>query len=60
MASEAQKKAVSKYRKEKQKTITIVLHKELDKDIIAFLEKQKSKSGTIKELLRLAALKDDR
>ena len=58
-ATEAQKKAVSKYRKEKQKTITIVLHKELDKDILEYLEKQKSKSGTIKELLRIAALKDD-
>lgn len=58
MASEAQKKAVSKYRKEKQKTITIVLHKELDKDIITYLEKQKSKSGKIKELLRMAALKE--
>ena len=58
MATEAQKKAVSKYRKEKQKTITIVLHKEIDKDIIAYLEKQKSKSGKIKELLRVAALKE--
>lgn len=58
MASEAQKKAVSKYRKEKQKTITIVLHKEIDKDIITYLEKQKSKSGKIKELLRMAALKE--
>ena len=50
--SEAQIRASQKYNAKATKTILIRLNLEKDKDIIEYLEKQKSMMGYIKELIR--------
>ena len=57
MLTEAQKRANNKYKKENMRTITFMLHKKNDADIINFLDKQPNKSETIKRLLRMEASK---
>lgn len=57
MLTEAQKRANNKYKKENMRTITFMLHKRNDADIIDFLDKQPNKSETIKRLLRIEASK---
>ena len=51
MASEAQKKANAKYRKEKMKQV-VVTFSPRDTDLYEWLSAQPSKAGTIKRLLR--------
>ena len=55
-STEAQKRASKKWmnahRKEFEKTVTIKLHKTLDADIIEWLDKQESRQGYIKNLIR--------
>lgn len=50
--------AKKRYAEKVQVVKTIWLHKEKDKDIIAWLEKQPSLSGYIKELVRDAIKKN--
>ncbi len=52
MATKAQIKASNKYDKENTKQIALRLNKKTDADIIEHLEKQSSKQGYIKELIR--------
>lgn len=52
MATKAQIKASNKYDKENTKQIALRLNKKTDADIIEHLEKQGSKQGYIKELIR--------
>ena len=51
MASEAQKKANAKYRKEKMKQVVVAFSPK-DADLYEWLCAQPSKAGTIKRLLR--------
>lgn len=52
MQTDAQKKAVRKFEKEKTKKILLVLNKNTDGDIIEKLDNVPSKMGYIKELIR--------
>lgn len=52
MATKAQIKASNKYDKENTKQIALRLNKKTDADIIEHLEKQSSKQGYIKEVIR--------
>lgn len=52
MASEAQRKAIRKYNREKTKTINMVLNKKTDADIIEFLMAKENKQGYLKDLIR--------
>ncbi len=49
---ESQIKAVTKYNKEHTTTICIRLNTKTDKDILQWLWGQKSKQGSIKQLIR--------
>lgn len=51
-STEAQKRAWSKYQKEKCVSVFLKLNKETDKDIIEFLSWQSNKQGLIKSLIR--------
>ena len=50
--TEAQRKATLKYNKLNAKNITLSLNNKTDKDILQHLEKQKNKTGYIKQLIR--------
>lgn len=52
MATEAQRKAVTKYNKKNLKQIRLALNVNTDQDIISKLETVPSKMGYIKELIR--------
>lgn len=52
MSSEAQRKAQVKYYANTCQTISLVLNKKTDADIIDFLSKKENKRGYIKELIR--------
>lgn len=52
MATEAQRKAVTKYNKKNLKQIRLALNVNTDQDIIRKLETAPSKMGYIKELIR--------
>lgn len=51
-SKEAIARAVKKYSKENIKTVSLRLHRTHDKDILDILEKQESKQGYIKDLIR--------
>lgn len=59
MRSEAQKKADKKFITKNIKKVTIDLNRNTDADIIAYLEKQDNKLGTIKKLIRAEIEKED-
>lgn len=50
--SKAELRAINKWRKKNIKTFLLNLNKTSDKDVIEQLEKQPSKNGYIKELIR--------
>lgn len=50
--TDAQMRATMKYEKANIKRVVLKLNKNTDKDIIAFLEAQKSVNGEIKRILR--------
>ena len=50
--SESKLKAIRKYRQKVEKTYLLTLNKEHDQDIIQHLEKQASKNGYLKDLIR--------
>lgn len=52
MVSEAKKRASVKYIKEKTRRFTLQCHKEMDADIISFLESQPNYNGYLKALIR--------
>lgn len=51
-SSEAQKKASTKYNKDKTVLFTLRLNRQTDADIIDFLERQENKSAVIKRVIR--------
>lgn len=51
-SSEAQKKASTKYNKDKTVLFTLRLNRQTDADIIDFLERQENKSAMIKRVIR--------
>lgn len=52
MATEAQRRAVNNYNKNRTMTVCLRLNKERDKDVIEALERADSKQGYIKNLIR--------
>lgn len=54
MASEAMRRGIAKYQREKMKVYAFKLHKEYDADIIALLDAQENRQGYIKWILRKA------
>lgn len=52
MASEAQRKAVSRYDKENTKSITVKLNRKTDADIIEWMDTKENRQGYIKEIIR--------
>ena len=57
--SESKLKAIRKYRQKVEKTYLLTLNKEHDQDIIQHLEKQPSKNGYLKDLIRADIKKGD-
>lgn len=53
--SEAQKRAQAKFDAENTVRVSLKLNRRTDADVIAWLEKQPSKSGAIKEAIRKGA-----
>lgn len=52
MTTEAQRRAVAKYDAENTVKILLKLNKKTDADILDWLDRQKSKQGAIKRLIR--------
>lgn len=52
MVSDAQMKAIAKYKKKAVKKYLIELNRSTDADLIEFLDAQSNKQGLIKQLLR--------
>lgn len=52
MSTEAQKRAQKKYYANNGVTISLVLNKKTDADIIEFLSKKDNKRGYLKEMIR--------
>lgn len=59
MVSKAQLKAQQKYDSNNTKQFMMKLNIKTDADILAWLDRQESKQGAIKELIRREILKDE-